>query len=70
MAERFRHEMSVAAFECIGPKGQGTLTISGGLATYPRDAQSAEDLYEKADRAMLNAKQTGKNKITIVGRPN
>lgn len=68
MAERFRREMSQAAFECLGAKGKGTLTISGGLATYPLDAQTAGELFEKADRAMLQAKQTGKNKITIVGR--
>ncbi len=69
MAERFRREMSEAAFECLGVKGKGNLTISGGLATYPLDAQTPKDLFEKADRAMLNAKQTGKNKITIVGQP-
>lgn len=69
MAERFRREMSEAAFECLGAKGKGNLTISGGLATYPLDAQTASELFEKADHAMLNAKQTGKNKITIVGQP-
>jgi len=68
MAERLRREMSEAAFECLGPKGKGTLTISGGLATFPIDAQTAEDLFEKADQAMLEAKRTGKNKITIVGK--
>lgn len=68
MAERFRREMSEASFECLGPQGKGDLTISGGLATYPVDAQTAEELFEKADQAMLNAKQTGKNKITIVGK--
>ena len=69
MAERFRREMSEAAFECLGPKGKGTLTISGGLATYPPDAQTPEDLFHKADHAMLEAKRSGKNKITIVGQP-
>lgn len=68
MAERFRREMAEATFECLGPKGQGNLTISGGLATCPRDAQTAEELFEKADQAMLQAKKTGKNKITIVGK--
>ncbi len=69
MAERFRREIAETDFECIGPKGKGTLTISGGLATCPRDGQTPEELYEKADQAMLQAKKTGKNKITIVGKP-
>jgi diguanylate cyclase (GGDEF)-like protein len=69
MAERFRTEISQAAFEYLGAKGQGNLTISGGLATYPLDAKTAAELFEKADHAMLNAKRTGKNKITIVGQP-
>ena len=68
MAERFRREMSEAAFECLGSQGKGTLTISGGLATYPLDAATAENLFEKADQAMLEAKRSGKNKITIVGK--
>ncbi len=67
MAERFCAEMSQAEFECLGHKGKGKLTISGGLATYPVDAKTAEALFEKADHAMLEAKRSGKNKITIVG---
>ena len=67
MAERFCAEMSLAEFECLGQKGKGKLTVSGGLATYSVDADTAEELFEKADHAMLEAKRSGKNKITIVG---
>jgi len=70
MAERFRQEMASMPFEHLGPKGKGSLTISGGLATFPVDAASAAELFEKADQAMLEAKRSGKNLIHLVGRPN
>jgi PleD family two-component response regulator len=52
----------------LGPTGKGSLTISGGLAVYPFDAQSPEELIEAADRAlMFDAKKSGKNSIFLVG---
>ena len=68
MAERFRNEMSGTPFEHLGPKGRGALTISGGLATFPVDAQNATELFERADQAMLEAKRSGKNRISLVGQ--
>ena len=69
MAERFRQEMASMRFEHLGPKGKGSLTISGGLATFPTDAANAAELFEKADQAMLEAKRGGKNLIHLVGQP-
>ena len=69
MAERFCKELSQAAFDFIGPKGKGALTISGGLATFPTDPKTPEDLFQKADQAMLEAKRSGKNRIYLVGQP-
>jgi diguanylate cyclase (GGDEF)-like protein len=43
--------------------GDYIVTLSIGIATYPHDAQSVADLFEKADAAMYRAKTTGKNKI-------
>ena len=51
----------------LGPKGSGVLTISGGLATFPRDADSPEKLFRRADNALLDAKRSGKNRIYLVG---
>jgi PleD family two-component response regulator len=52
----------------LGKTGQGVLTISGGLAVYPFDAQTPEALIEAADRAlMFDAKKGGKNTIFLVG---
>jgi diguanylate cyclase (GGDEF)-like protein len=40
-----------------------TLTVSGGIATYPIDAKDPFGLFDKADHAMYEAKRRGKNKI-------
>ncbi len=68
MAERMRREISAAAFDQLGSKGKGALTISGGLASYPGDGRTAEELLEKADQAMLEAKRCGKNRVLLVGQ--
>ena len=41
------------------------LSISGGIALYPTDANSAEGLLLMADRALYSSKHDGKNKITL-----
>ena len=69
VAERFRNELEKAELDLLGPKGKGVLTISGGLAGFPRDGSTAEELFVRADRALLEAKRSGKNRIYLVGRP-
>jgi diguanylate cyclase (GGDEF)-like protein len=64
---RFRKALESHQFGKLGPEAMGHITISGGLASYPWDANSAEELIEKADRAMLEAKRAGKNRIYLVG---
>jgi len=39
------------------------LTVSLGIASYPRDSQNVEGLINKADAALYAAKQTGRNKV-------
>jgi diguanylate cyclase (GGDEF)-like protein len=39
------------------------ITISAGIATFPKDAQSKEELISKADQALYKAKQSGRNSI-------
>jgi predicted signal transduction protein with EAL and GGDEF domain len=40
------------------------VTMSLGVATYPQDARSADDLIEAADRAMYSVKDVGGNKVS------
>jgi diguanylate cyclase (GGDEF)-like protein len=71
IADRFRKLLSnkdLQDFKMLGASGKGVLTISGGMAVYPYDAQSAEELIEAADKAlMFGAKKSGKNSIYLVG---
>jgi diguanylate cyclase (GGDEF)-like protein len=43
-------------------------TISLGVAEFPGDAASIEDLVNKADMAMYDAKKTGKNRVVVYER--
>ena len=66
--ERFRRLLSTQLFNGLGPGGQGTLTISGGLAVYPWHATTTQELIDAADKAlMFTAKKSGKNSIYLVG---
>jgi len=72
IAKRFVKELGKAGFSSfggLGPEGKGVLTISGGLASFPRDGQTIEQLFEQADKALLEAKRSGKNRIYLVGKP-
>jgi len=71
IAKRFQAELAKGESQrtsgLLGPGAKGTLTISGGLASFPRDGSSIEELFEQADKALLEAKRSGKNKIYLVG---
>ncbi|MCH7499326.1 MAG: PilZ domain-containing protein, partial [Nitrospinae bacterium] len=41
------------------------ITISGGVATFPQDAQEANALIKCADQALYRAKSEGKNRICL-----
>lgn len=44
------------------------ITVSCGLATYPDDAKSAEDLLKIADEALYFSKRSGRNTTTLVSK--
>lgn len=43
------------------------LTASIGVATYPRDSESAAELLQIADRVMYAAKERGKDRVCYIG---
>ncbi len=58
LSERLRHQISRIEFDDIP-----SITISLGVATYPFDGSTLEDLIKKADAAMYAAKQAGRNRV-------
>jgi len=72
IAKRFVRELEkseLSALGELGPEGKGVLTISGGLASFPRDGSTIQELFQQADKALLEAKRSGKNRIYLVGKP-
>jgi len=41
------------------------VTVSIGVASFPQDAGDSDELILKADRAMYDAKQQGRNRVII-----
>ncbi len=69
IAKRFMSELEKTEFPMLGAEGKGVLTISGGLSSFPRDGSTIQQLIGQADKALLDAKRSGKNRIYLVGAP-
>lgn len=63
--ERLRKKIEDCQFFKEEVQPGGKLTVSLGEATYPEDAESMQDLIDKADAAMYQAKNLGKNRICL-----
>lgn len=64
IATRFQRQICEHRFPKLGEQAPGTLTISGGLATYPWDGRTTAELIERADQLAIQSKLQGKNAIT------
>jgi len=64
IADRFQRQVWGCKFPKLAGAAMGTLTISGGLATYPWDGRTPEELLAKADELLMRSKSEGKNAIT------
>ncbi|MBI2873995.1 MAG: GGDEF domain-containing protein [Firmicutes bacterium] len=64
VAERIRREVERLGFEYVTSDGTaGTVTISAGIAAFPEDARTPEDMIRYADAALYRAKQGGRNLV-------
>ena len=64
-AERFQKAVCQHRYPKLAEQAHGTLTISGGLASYPWDGQTPEQLIDLADEMLLESKKQGKNALTF-----
>jgi diguanylate cyclase (GGDEF)-like protein len=60
VAERMRRAVAEHAFPLEGPGG---ITISLGVAEFPRDAEDGQTLVRSADQALYAAKRQGRNRV-------
>ncbi len=67
VAERIRKMLEEEVFTGEESLPQKILTISGGVATFPYDAENKDILIKKADDALYEAKLRGKNQIVCAG---
>lgn len=64
IAERIRKEISREPFYAFGNK-KFNIAVTLGVATYPDDAKTRDELIGKADRAMYEGKMSGRNKVVL-----
>jgi diguanylate cyclase (GGDEF)-like protein len=62
LANRIRHTVEETKISINIPE-KVSITLSGGIASFPLNASSAKGLLNAADQAMYSAKAAGKNTI-------
>ena len=67
-AERLRIDVEKFYAEDAAISADKRLTISAGIAMYPDDATTKENLISMADTALYQAKRNGKNRIYVSSR--
>lgn len=65
IATRFQQQICNHRFPKLGEQAAGSLTISGGLATFPWDGNDAGALLDRADQLSMESKKQGKNALTF-----
>ncbi|MEO0475433.1 MAG: diguanylate cyclase [Planctomycetota bacterium] len=63
IAKRFQKAIVEHKFPKLGEEAVGRLTVSGGLAGFPWDGRTPDELLARADAMAMRSKQQGKNAI-------
>lgn len=63
VAERIRESIECCDF--LVSYVSVNITVSIGVAMFPADAESLEELIDRADRALYHSKRTGRNKVAV-----
>lgn len=67
VAERIRTDLEQSRFEIASAEGPIGATVSVGVASYPRDGRTTEQLMRAADLAVYQAKRDGRNRVVVAG---
>jgi diguanylate cyclase (GGDEF)-like protein len=65
VVNRIRETLARSTFKIEGHEDDFKITVSAGIASFPGDAQSKDELIQKADRALYTAKKKGRNLVCI-----
>lgn len=66
-AEKLRRFVEEYPFQGQETQPTGNVTVSIGVATFPDDGSDATEIINQADKAMYQAKNSGRNKVCVTG---
>ena len=69
LAERIRQRVADTLFDHMQSQPLGKMTVSAGVATFPVDASTEDDLIKKADSSLYQAKSQGRNRVVAFDPP-
>ncbi|MBI5144152.1 MAG: GGDEF domain-containing protein [Candidatus Omnitrophica bacterium] len=67
VAERIRGRIEENIFKAYDERLK--VTVSVGISVYPDDSSEVKGLVERADKALYTAKDSGKNIVSVYGKP-
>jgi len=68
LAERIRKEVEISIFPHRERQPKGIVSVSIGVASFPINGMTPEDIIEKADEALYRAKDAGRNQVQVAPR--
>ena len=63
--DRLRDRISKSKFPGMEKQPQKSITVSMGIASFPEDASTREEILDRADKALYYSKENGRNKVTL-----
>jgi diguanylate cyclase (GGDEF)-like protein len=65
VAQKIRRRLADHDFPFREKQPMGYVSVSGGIASYPRDGRDSTRLLRLADEALYNAKRQGRNRVML-----
>lgn len=64
VAERIRRAVAMTPFQ-LADSQEISVTVSIGVSSYPKDADTPREITNRADRALYTAKEAGRNRVVM-----